>query len=157
MGPANVQRRQPGQPRFERRMHRRQAHERTIVGERTEQGRAIGDDRRAERHVAGDAVLAGAIRIPRWDVSYDDRHLHQATILDRVVDLDVLRPLDRGDQRDVARLQSAHVHGRGHTVTTVRSRPKTTSPPKRLGRLRHPLLLGAGRGRGHLVGEHERP
>lgn len=48
MGPADVERRQPRESRFERRMHCRQAHELTVVVESAEQGGTIGDDRRAK-------------------------------------------------------------------------------------------------------------
>jgi len=110
MGPADVERRQPREPRFEGRVHRRQTHELAIVVERAEQGGTIGDDRRAEGDVAGDAVLTGVIRILRRDVGSQDRSLDQATALDPVLNLDVLGPVDGGDQCDVARLQTADVH-----------------------------------------------
>ena len=52
-----MQRRQPRKVRLERRMHRRQAHEFTVIVERAEQGATIGDDRRAEGDVAMTAVM----------------------------------------------------------------------------------------------------
>ena len=72
--------------------------------------------------MAGDAVLAGAIRIPRRDVGHEDRCLDQATVLDPVLDLNVLRPVDGGDQGDVARLQTADVHDRGCRIPPGRAR-----------------------------------
>jgi hypothetical protein len=95
-------------------MNRRQSHELTLVVEGAEQGCPIGDHRRVEGDVAGDAVLARAFWVPRRDVGELDRCFHQATGLDLVLDLDVLRPVDGGDQGDVARLQTADHHDLVH-------------------------------------------
>jgi len=51
-----------------------------------------------------------------------NRCLDQATVLDPVLDLDVLRPVDGGDQGDVARLQTADVHDRGRRIPPGRAR-----------------------------------
>jgi hypothetical protein len=114
MVPADVERGQPGEHWFQCGMNRRQSHELTLVVEGAEQGCPIGDHRRVEGDVAGDAVLARAFWVPRRDVGELDRCFHQATGLDPVLDLDVLRPVDGGDQGDVARLQTADHHDLVH-------------------------------------------
>ena len=159
MGPADVERRQPREPRFERRVHRRQAHELTVVVERAEQGGAIGDDRRVEGHVAGDAVLAGAIRIPRRDVGQEYRCLDQVTVVDSVLDLDVLRPVDGGHQGDVARLQTTDAHDQARprpyncevSVTTTPLRSTQSSHSPSLLAEHGAVSLSAGMGRYRLV------
>lgn len=85
MPPADVHRRQPREPRFEGRVHRRQAHEVTVDVERAAQSSSIGNDRRAEPDVAGDAVPTRSVRVPRRDLCEDDGHLDEDAALDPVL------------------------------------------------------------------------
>lgn len=116
---AHVEKGQPAEPRFERRVDDRHPHERITI-KRAEEDRTVGDEICAVLHLGGHAVLAGSFAIPRRDLGQGHGSLLEPTVDHRVLDIDVLRPIHLSDERDVVRCECSY---RQHTpVSRARHR-----------------------------------
>ena len=112
--PADVQQGEPRERRLEGRIDDRESDELVVVGERAEERRAAIDDRCTEIDDLRDRVILAVVR-PRRDVRLEHRHLDELAVAHRVLHVDMLRPIDPSDQRNVGRAQVPCAHHRDAT------------------------------------------
>ena len=85
-------------------------HKCSLPIERAEKHAAACNDRLAERDFIGHAVRTRSSRIPCRNLRDRRRDLLQLAVDHAVLNIYVLGPVNRGDKRDVLRLQSAYLH-----------------------------------------------
>src|SRR5204862_4675240 len=78
--------------------------------ERAEKDAAACNNRRAERDLGGHAVRTRSSRIPPCNLGDRRRDRLQRAVNHAVLNVYVLGPVNRGDKRDVLRLQSPYLH-----------------------------------------------
>ena len=107
--PRNVEERQPSESRLKRRVDDRETYCPLPIG-RAEKDAAACNDRLAEREFGVHAVRTRSGRIPCRNLRDRRRDLLQLAVNHAVLNIYVLGPVNRGDKRDVLRLQSAYLH-----------------------------------------------
>jgi hypothetical protein len=84
--------------------------DRPLLIECAEKDAAACNDRLAERDSGGHAVRTRSSRIPCRNRRDRRQDLLPLAVNHAVLDIYVLGPVNRGDKRDVLRLQSAYLH-----------------------------------------------
>ena len=105
MRAAHVQPRQPRHRRLEDGVDDRRASGLALVGDGGQQDAAGGEVPAQARRLVGEAVLAVADAIPVGDVGQEHRTLDDPPVADLVLHVDVLGPVDAGDDADLGRRQ----------------------------------------------------
>jgi hypothetical protein len=126
---AHVEEREPAEPRFERRMDDRQSHQHIAV-KRAEKDRSTGQEISAVRDASGHAVFAESFPIPWRDLGHRNGSLLEPSVDHRVFHVNVLRPIQLGDHRDVVRYEPLH---RWHTREFRASAQRDGRPNRRAG------------------------
>ena len=105
----DVEERQPSEQRLERRVDDRETYW-SLPIERAEKDPTACNDRLAERDFGGHAVRTRSSRIPDRNLRDRRRYLLQLAVNHAVLNVYVLGPVNRGDKRNVLRLQSPYLH-----------------------------------------------